>query len=57
MNIQLTTSLSVAPSRIGKRPPRRGRPGPRGRKGPKVNKSAADLDADLDAHNANMQTD
>lgn len=57
MNIQLTTSLSVAPNRLGKRPQRRRRPGPRGQKAARVNKSAADLDADLDAHNANMQTE
>lgn len=58
MNIQLTTSLSVAVGGQGGRRQRRGGPqGRKGRRGPKMNKSAADLDADLDAHNAKMQTD
>ncbi|RNA21552.1 THO complex subunit 4 [Brachionus plicatilis] len=58
MNIQLTTSLSVAVARNGRRPQRRGGPGNnKFRKGPKGNQTAADLDADLDAHNAKMQTD
>lgn len=69
MNIQLTTSLSAVSNGSGRRSlgnngGRRGgsggRGGARGRGGrreQKPAKSAADLDADLDAHNAKMQTD
>ncbi|CAF0967567.1 unnamed protein product [Brachionus calyciflorus] len=64
MNIQLTTSLSALSSsgRGGRGGARRGGRGGRGtqRRGTRQqnqSKTAADLDADLDAHTAKMQTD